>query len=119
MTEGLPSSIQAMAVQPSIPAAAAVLVTTKALTALPSAERADPALKPNQPNQSRPAPSTTIGTLCGSMGSEPKPSRFPKMSAAASAATPELMCTTFPPAKSRAPSSPIQPPPQTQWATGA
>jgi hypothetical protein len=40
-------------------------------------------------------------------------------SAAASAEKPELMCTTVPPAKSRAPISPIHPPtPQTQCARG-
>ena len=90
ITVGLPSSSHAVAVQPSIPAAAAVFVTTKALTAFPSADSADPALNPNHPNQSRPAPSTTIGTLCGSIGSEPNPRRFPNITAAPSAATPEL-----------------------------
>ena len=32
---------------------------------------------------------------------------------------PALMWTTVPPAKSSTPISPSQPPPQTQWATGA
>ena len=39
--------------------------------------------------------------------------------AATSADTPELMCTTVPPAKSSAPMPPIQPPPHTQWASGS
>ena len=34
-------------------------------------------------------------------------------------ATPALMCTTVPPAKSSAPSAINQPPPQTQWQIGA
>ena len=33
---------------------------------MPLAASALPALKPNQPNQSRPAPSSVNGTLCGS-----------------------------------------------------
>ena len=55
-----------------VAAAAATLVTVKALAARPPAVSADPALKPNQPNHSRPAPSTTIGTSCGSV---PEPLR--------------------------------------------
>src|SRR5512139_3874821 len=46
-------------------AAVATGVTTKALAAKPLAPSALPALKPNQPNQSRPAPSTANGRLCG------------------------------------------------------
>src|SRR3989338_7625683 len=52
-------------------AAAAVLVTTKALTARPLAARAEPPLKPNQPNQSSTAPMTTSGILPGSILSLP------------------------------------------------
>ena len=108
-----------MPIQVRAAAAAAVLVTTKALAARPPAARALPALKPNQPNQSRAAPSTTYVTSWGSMGSRPKPMRRPKRRAATRAATPELMCTTVPPAKSSAPSSRSQPPlAHTQWATG-
>src|SRR5688500_15222983 len=40
-------------------AAAAVLVVPKADTARPLALKADPALKPNQPNQSSPVPINT------------------------------------------------------------
>ncbi len=40
---------------------------TKASAAMPLAASALPALKPNQPNQSRPAPSSVNGTLWGRM----------------------------------------------------
>ncbi len=100
-------------------AAAEVLVVTKALAAMPFAARAEPALKPNHPNQSRAAPMTVVGMLCGSIGSVPKPLRTPMTIATAMAETPAVMCTTMPPAKSRAPICCSQPPPQTQWATGS
>ena len=91
---------------------------------------AEPALNPNQPNHSRPAPSMTSVRLCGRMGSLPKPIRLPSTSASARPAAPALMCTAVPPAKSRALRSlAIQPPAlsapavapskaKTQWATG-
>ena len=41
------------------------------------------------------------------------------ITAATKPATPALMCTTVPPAKSSTPQSPSQPPPHTQWQTGA
>ena len=46
-------------------AAAAVLVVPNAFTAKGVAPTADPALKPNQPNQSKPVPINTYGTLAG------------------------------------------------------
>ena len=49
----------------SVPAGASI-VAVKARAADGVAARALPALKPNQPNQSRPAPSSVNGTLCGS-----------------------------------------------------
>ena len=50
----------------------------------------------------------------------PNPRRFPIMRAAAKAEMPELICTTVPPAKSRAPRFRNHPPtPQTQWASGS
>ena len=101
-----------------VAAAAAVLVTMKALAARPFAATAEPALNPNQPNHSRPAPRTVIGTSCGSIGS-PLTARRPISSATTSAETPELMWTTVPPAKSSAPSLNSQPSAdQTQWASG-
>ena len=100
-------------------AAAEVLVVTKALAAIPFAARAEPALKPNHPNHSSAAPMTVVGMLCGSMGSVPNPRRAPMTRATARAETPAVMCTTIPPAKSRAPIWASHPPPQTQWATGS
>ena len=101
-------------------AAAAVCVVTNAFAATPFAASADPALKPNQPNQSSPAPSTVNGTLCGTSGARPKSRRLPSMIAATSAEMPALMCTTVPPAKSSAPSVCSQPPsPHTQCASGS
>src|SRR5437660_2865745 len=71
--------------------APAVLVTTNALTASGEAARALPALKPNQPNHSRPAPSNTKGTLFETIASPRwKPRRFPITIAAASPAKPAL-----------------------------
>ena len=98
---------------------AAVLVTTKALAARPLAARAEPPLNPNQPNHSNPAPITVRRTSCGSKRSDSRLTRGPRTRAATSAATPELIWTTVPPAKSRAPRLRSQPPsPQTQWAIG-
>jgi len=47
------------------PTQAARLVTTAAMTALMLAERAEPALKPNQPTQRKTVPMTMCVTLCG------------------------------------------------------
>ena len=91
-----------------VAAPAAVLVTRRALAARPPADSADPALKPNQPNHSRPAPSTVIGMSCGSMRS-PLTTRRPISRATMRAETPEDACTTVPPAKSSAPSLNSQP----------
>ena len=49
----------------SVPAGASIVVVN-ASAAMPLAASALPALKPNQPNQSSPAPSSVNGTLCGS-----------------------------------------------------
>ena len=67
-TVGLPRAIHSVNIQPSAAAAAPVLVARKALAARPLAASALPALKPNQPNQSRAAPMTVIGRLCGCIG---------------------------------------------------
>src|SRR5713226_2473482 len=100
--------------------AAAVLVFVNASAAMPFAASAEPALKPNQPNHSSPAPSSTSGTLCGTIAVRLKSFRGPSMAAATSADTPALMCTTVPPAKSSAPSLASQPhDPHTQWASGS
>ena len=126
-TLGLPLRNHESPVHVSIAAAVAMKVTTNALVAMlgnsppgSAATRALPALKPNQPNHRMAAPRTTNGILCGSIGSRPYPLRRAYKTAATRAATPALMCTTVPPAKSSAPKSPNQPPsPQTQCAIGA
>ena len=119
-TVGFPRYIHSTAIQASAAAAVAVLVTTNALVASAPAATALPALKPNHPNQRSDAPSTVIGRLCGAMCSFPYPRRRPSTRAHASAATPELMCTTVPPAKSSAPRFLIHPPTaHTQCASGS
>src|SRR5437016_91775 len=101
-------------------AAAAAFVFTNASAAVPFAASADPALKPNQPNQSSPAPIRTSGTLCGDSGIRRKSRRGPRNHAATRADTPALTWTTVPPAKSSAPIFWSQPPaPHTQCASGA
>ena len=79
---------------------------------------AEPALNPNQPNHSSPAPSMVIGMSWGSMRS-PFTARRPMSRATTSADTPDEAWTTVPPAKSRAPSLNSQPSvAQTQCAIG-
>src|SRR5438105_4443977 len=115
-----PCLIHSGMIQPSTAVAVARWVATNALPASPPEERALPALNPNQPNHRIDAPSTTNGTLCGTNASLPHPLRLPRYRAHARAATPALMWTTVPPAKSSAPRCPAprNPPPHTQWATG-
>src|SRR6516164_3708521 len=62
---GLPESSHSTAIQARAAAAAPKCVATKALVARPEAESALPALKPNQPTQSIPAPTVLITRLCG------------------------------------------------------
>src|SRR5574338_984440 len=88
---GFPVWAQAINVHVSAAMPVAVFVTTHADTAIPSARTSEPALNPNQPNQSIPAPSTTIGMLCGSIGTFPYPSLRPRIKAPASAENPEVM----------------------------
>src|SRR5688572_2873951 len=57
-------------VQTTSVAAGANIVVANARPAIGLAATALPALKPNQPNQSRPAPSRTNGTLCGRIGAD-------------------------------------------------
>ena len=95
-----PSLIFSTASQPIIAAHVAAVVLTHTRAAEPSAASSEPALNPNQPNQSRPAPSMVSGTLWGRMGTRPKPARRPTMRARTRPAMPALMCTTVPPAKS-------------------
>src|SRR3954453_14406205 len=122
-----PSRIRSVASQPRAAAPGATMVVTHTSAACPLADRAEPALKPNQPNHSRPAPAMTSVRLCGRIGSRPKPRRLPSTRAGASPAAPALMCTAVPPAKSMtfrllaihppvADCAPLNA--KTQWATG-
>src|SRR5262245_12922488 len=106
-------------IQPRSAADVATWVFTNATAVTPSATSCEPALNPNQPNHSSPAPSATSGTLCGLNVSLGQPTRLPSTSARPSAAEPALMCTAVPPAKSSAWSVvAMKPPPQIQCATG-
>ena len=114
-----PVRIRSTTSQPSIPAAAASWVFMKACAARPFAPSADPALKPNQPNQRMPVPMSVSGSECGGIACFGQPRRLPNTSTTASAAMPALMWTTVPPAKSRAPRRNSQPLGEnTQCATG-
>src|SRR5215469_6497759 len=97
----LPFLSHSAALQPTAAAAAAKCVATNALDASPPAARALPALNPNHPTHSRQAPMKLNTRLCGGMGCLGKPTRLPMYKAQTSADTPEEMCTTVPPAKSR------------------
>ena len=68
---GLPPVAHSVNIQASAAAAAAVLVVTNATDARPSAARALPALKPNQPTHRSEAPMTLNGRLWGIMASLP------------------------------------------------
>src|SRR5688572_5552600 len=82
--------------------AAARVVVAKALEAMASAPRAEPALNPYHPTQSMPVPTMQRTMLCGGIGSRPYPLRLPRIKQRIRADQPEDMCTTVPPAKSSA-----------------
>src|SRR6218665_1314947 len=100
---GFPSRIFSTMSQARSAAAGAARVFTQAVAAVASAASSDPALKPNHPNQSNPAPRSTNGGLCGTCAPLRKPTRLPSTSASARPAAPALMGTAVPPAKSSAP----------------
>src|SRR5262249_42080805 len=108
------SSVQAARV-----ATGANIVLVKASAADALAPRALPALKPNHPNPTRPAPGRVNGPLCGRTACRAKSFGGFNTAAATRAAAAALTWTTVPPAKSSAPHFERNPPPQTQWATGA
>src|SRR5512143_3166197 len=95
--------------------AVAVFVLIKAAPARPFAANAEPALKPNHPNQRSPAPVTTRVRL---LGMRDFSRLLPRTNAPTRAAIPALIWTTVPPAKSRAPSFARNPLPHTQCAMG-
>src|SRR5271168_2449598 len=124
---GLPSRMRPTSSQASMAVDVAMVVAMKALPAEPFELVAEPALNPNQPNQSNPAPSITNGTLCGRNSVVGQPLRLPRTIARAKPATPELIWTAVPPAKSIACSLLLIQPPcsdakpsaaKTQCATG-
>src|SRR5689334_25222672 len=123
----LPSRIRSTSSQASIAVPVATVVVTNVVAAIPPELNAEPALKPYQPNHSRPAPSITNGRLCGRIGEPGHPLRLPRTRHKARPAAPELICTAVPPAKSIAlsllaiqpPCPPVKPSnANTQWATG-
>src|SRR5215813_10250722 len=121
-TVGLPRIIHSTSIQVNAADAVAMCVTVMAIPACMPALTADPALKPNQPTHNSEAPMKVSTMLCGG----PESWRLPSMMQAINPATPELICTTVPPAKSRTLTRPSALPelrkpsgPQTQCATGA
>mmetsp|Transcript_7638 Transcript_7638/g.30652 ORF Transcript_7638/g.30652 Transcript_7638/m.30652 type:complete len:211 (+) Transcript_7638:603-1235(+) len=117
---GLPSIFHSSMSQKKRAAEAEISEFIAASAACSFAARAEPPLKPNQPNQRRPVPRATKGMLCG-LVSTSSPSSFRRLGSAttvAKAEKPAVMCTTMPPAKSLTPLRAIQPPPHTQWANG-
>src|SRR5205085_1746975 len=108
---GFPDRAKSSSIQTTIVPIGARNVVANARPAIGPAASALPALNPNQPNHSSPAPRSVNGTLCGTIADDPCPVRGPTTSAATSAATPAFTCTTVPPAKSSAPIFASQPPP--------
>ena len=106
----LPCRIRSISIQPSMAAQVATVVLRKVTPVSdmncavsssppsPSTKTSEPTLKPYQPNHSRPAPIMVRVRLWGFIGSRPKPTRLPMISASTSPAMPALMCTTVPPA---------------------
>src|SRR5688572_7031732 len=107
--DGLPLSSHSANVHESTAHAVARIVFMNASAAKPLASRAEPALNPNQPNHSIDAPIIVIVRLWGGMLSRPKPTRLPSTIAPINPATPALICTTVPPAKSSAPMFQMKP----------
>src|SRR2546427_13005516 len=91
-TVGLPRIVHSVNIQPSAAAAAAVLVARNALAARPLASSALPALKPNQPNHSSPAPLTVIGRVWGRIGGGPRTPRLPPPPRPPQPPTPPTKC---------------------------
>src|SRR5215831_11396584 len=121
-TVGLPLSDHSTSIQVKPAVAVAICVTSMAMPACMPADTAEPALKPNQPTQSSAAPMKVSTMLCAG----PVSLRGPSMMAHINPATPALICTTVPPAKSSTftqaaslPEEKMPSGPQTQCAIGA
>src|SRR6187431_3263887 len=78
-TEGLPLWMASTIPHTKPATAAASVVVVKAFEATPSAESAEPALKPYQPTHSMPVPTIQSTIECGAMGWLPYPRRLPRM----------------------------------------
>ena len=122
MTVGLPRCAHSTSIQVKPATAVAICVTVMAMPACSPAVTAEPALKPNQPTHSSEAPMKVSTMLCGG----PVSLRLPRQMAHIRPATPELICTTVPPAKSSTwimasglPADSMPSEPQTQCAIGA
>ena len=116
---GFPSLITSINIQDIMALALASAVVINACAASPFAANALPALNPNHPNHKINAPSATNGMLCTRYAVCSYPLRLPRIMENTSALTPELICTTFPPAKSTDPISARNPPcPHTMCAIG-
>ena len=116
---GLPKRCHSMVSHTSEAVAADRCVTSMAMPASDPAASALPALKPNHPTHSMAAPTMTIHGAWGGLMPCGKPRRLPSIQATTRAETPAVTWTTMPPAKSMTSSWASQPPPHTQWATGA
>src|SRR6185437_15757445 len=76
--EGLPCRIHSATVQPITADAAPNCVATKAEVASVPADKADPALNPNQPTHNMQAPTKLSTTECGGIGILGYPIRLPR-----------------------------------------
>src|SRR5262245_37978244 len=99
-TVGLPRVAHSIAGHTAEATAAASVVATNALAAMPSAATALPALNPYQPTHSMPVPTIVSTRLCGMNARRPNPVRLPRIKHSTSADQPDDMWTTVPPAKS-------------------
>src|SRR4030095_16695515 len=95
-TVGLPRIIHSTSIQVNAAVAVAICVTSMAMPACMPAVTAEPALNPNQPTHNSEAPMKVSTMLCAG----PVSLRLPSMIPHISPATPALICTTVPPAKS-------------------
>ena len=94
-----------MSIQVKAATAGARAVVKKAKPAIEFAPNADPPLNPNQPNHNKAAPKAVSITLIGFIATLLYPVRLPTRYARTKPAKPPFICTTVPPAKSRAPAS--------------
>src|SRR5579884_3641801 len=97
VVDGFPDLFHDSAIHTIAEVAEAICVTRSVFAASAPEARALPALKPNQPIQSKVAPMTARGMLCGTIISCPKFFLLPSTRAAASEPMPALVWMTMPP----------------------